>query len=48
MAFFQQSAKGFTLLEVLIALALLSLVAGALYSTFFALTKGRETATASR
>lgn len=39
-------AKGFTLLEVLIALALLSLVAGALYGTFFSLTKGRETATA--
>lgn len=38
---------GFTLLEVLIALALLSLVAGALYGTFFALTKGRKTATAS-
>lgn len=39
-------SSGFTLLEVLIALALLSLVAGALYGTFFALTKGRETATA--
>jgi general secretion pathway protein J len=38
--------SGFTLLEVLIALALLSLVAGALYGTFFSLTRGREVATA--
>ena len=45
MAVFQQPA-GFTLLEVLIALALLSLVAGALYATFFSLVRGRETATA--
>lgn len=40
------AARGFTLLEVLIALALLSLVAGALYGTFFSLTAGREAATA--
>jgi general secretion pathway protein J len=46
MVVFQQPAGGFTLLEVLIALALLSLVAGALYGTFFSLTAGREAATA--
>ncbi len=40
------AARGFTLLEVLIALALLSLVAGALYGTFFSLTAGREAAIA--
>ena len=40
------AARGFTLLEVLIALALLSLLAGALYGTFFSLTAGREAATA--
>ena len=40
------AARGFTLLEVLIALALLSLLAGALYGTFFSLTAGREAAPA--
>jgi len=37
--------KGFTLIEVLIALALLSILAGTLYSTYFTLIKGRESAT---
>jgi general secretion pathway protein J len=37
---------GFTLLELLIALALLTLLAGTLYGTYFSLTAGRETATA--
>jgi general secretion pathway protein J len=36
--------KGFTLLEVLIALALLGVLAGALYGTYFSLIKGREAA----
>lgn len=35
---------GFTLLEVLIALALLGVLAGALYGTYFSLIKGREAA----
>ncbi|HEY5974835.1 MAG TPA: type II secretion system protein GspJ [Geobacteraceae bacterium] len=37
---------GFTLLELLIALTLLTLLAGTLYGTYFSLTAGRETATA--
>lgn len=37
---------GFTLLELLIALALLTLLAGTLYGTYFSLTAGREAATA--
>jgi general secretion pathway protein J len=36
--------RGFTLLEILIALALLGVLAGTLYSTYFALIKGRESA----
>ena len=36
--------KGFTLIEVLIALALLGVLAGTLYSTYFTLIKGRESA----
>jgi general secretion pathway protein J len=40
------SCGGFTLLEVLIALALLAIVAGALYGTYFSLTAGRDAATA--
>jgi len=36
--------KGFTLLEVLLALALLGVLAGALYGTYFSLIKGREAA----
>ena len=36
--------NGFTLLEVLIALALLGVLAGTLYSTYFTLIKGRESA----
>ena len=36
--------KGFTLIEVLIALALLGILAGTLYSTYFTLIKGRESA----
>jgi len=38
------SSKGFTLLEILIALALLALLAGALYGSYFSLIKGRESA----
>ena len=38
---------GFTLLEVLIALALLAILSGALYATFFSLTKGRDAASSS-
>ena len=38
--------RGFTLLEVLIALALLTVVAGALYGTYFSVYTGRETAAA--
>jgi general secretion pathway protein J len=37
--------KGFTLLEVLVGLALLSLLAAALYGTYFSLMRARETAT---
>lgn len=40
-------ASGFTLLEVLLALALLSLMAAALYGTFFSLAKGSEAARGS-
>lgn len=36
--------KGFTLLEVLIALALLAILSAALYGTWFSLVRGRETA----
>lgn len=38
------SRSGFTLLEVLVALALLGILAGALYGTYFSLIKGRESA----
>jgi general secretion pathway protein J len=38
------SNKGFTLLEVLVALALLVILSGALYGTYFSLMRGRETA----
>ena len=38
--------NGFTLLEVLIALALLTVLAGALYGTYFSVTSGRDRATA--
>lgn len=38
--------KGFTLLELLIALALLAILSAALYGTYFSLMRGRETATA--
>jgi len=37
---------GFTLLELLVALALLVILVTALYGTFFALTRGRDAATA--
>jgi general secretion pathway protein J len=40
----QSGANGFTLLEVLLALALLGVLAGALYGTYFSLIKGRESA----
>jgi len=38
------SRRGFTLLEILIALALLGVLAGALYGSYFSLIKGRESA----
>jgi general secretion pathway protein J len=38
------SAKGFTLLELLVALALLVILSGALYGTYFSLMRGRDTA----
>jgi len=38
--------KGFTLLELLIALALLAILSAALYGTYFSLMRGREVATA--
>jgi prepilin-type N-terminal cleavage/methylation domain-containing protein len=38
--------KGFTLLEVLVAMALLVILSAALYGTFFSLMRGRETAVA--
>jgi general secretion pathway protein J len=38
--------KGFTLLEILIALLLLVIICGALYGTFFSLIRGREIAVA--
>ncbi len=40
------SVKGFTLLELLLALALLAILCGALYGTYFALMRGREMAVA--
>lgn len=43
-SFYKNSRKGFTLLELLIALALLGVLAGALYGTYFSLIKGRESA----
>jgi len=41
---YRTARTGFTLLEVLIALALLGVLAGALYGTYFTLLKGREAA----
>lgn len=41
---YRRSRRGFTLLEILIALALLGVLAGALYGTYFSLIKGRESA----
>lgn len=38
-----RSQAGFTLLEVLIALALLAVIASAVYGTYFTLFKGKET-----
>ncbi|HEX9022362.1 MAG TPA: type II secretion system protein GspJ [Geobacteraceae bacterium] len=40
------SVKGFTLLELLLALALFAILCSALYGTYFALMRGRETASA--
>jgi general secretion pathway protein J len=39
-----RSKRGFTLLEVLIALALLVILSGALYGTYFSLMRGRDMA----
>jgi general secretion pathway protein J len=39
-----RSKKGFTLLEVLIALTLLVILSGALYGTYFSLMRGRDMA----
>jgi general secretion pathway protein J len=39
-----RSKKGFTLLEVLIALVLLVILSGALYGTYFSLMRGRDMA----
>ncbi len=44
MSSMSQSKNGFTLLEVLIALALLVILSGALYGTYFSLMRGREVA----
>lgn len=38
--------RGFTLLELLLAMALLVIISAALYGTYFALMRGRETAVA--
>jgi general secretion pathway protein J len=38
-----KTAAGFTLLEVLVALALLAIIASALYGSYFTLMKGKET-----
>lgn len=40
------SSGGFTLLELLLAMALLVLISATLYGTYFTLVRGRETATA--
>ncbi len=40
------SCGGFTMLELLVAISLLAILATALYGTFFALTSGRDRATA--
>ena len=40
------SADGFTLLELLVAMSLLVIIVGALYGTYFALVRGRDTAVA--
>ena len=41
---YRSSRKGFTLLEILVALALLGVLSGSLYGTYFSLIKGRESA----
>ena len=46
MSSINRNCNGFTLIEVLIALMLLALVAGALYGTYFSISAGREAATA--
>ncbi len=38
------SSRGFTLLEVLVALALLGIISAALYGTYFSLMRGRDAA----
>ncbi|MBT0664034.1 prepilin-type N-terminal cleavage/methylation domain-containing protein [Geobacter pelophilus] len=42
-----KGAAGFTLLEVLVALALLAIIASALYGSYFTLFKGKETTVAA-
>lgn len=42
LAIFQQPAKGFTLLEVLIAVVLLGILVAALYGSYFTVLKARE------
>jgi len=41
---FRKNEKGFTLLEILIALVLLALLSGALYGTYFSVIRGSEAA----
>jgi general secretion pathway protein J len=40
----RESCRGFTLLEVLVALALLAIISAALYGTYFSLMRGRDAA----
>ncbi|MDD2336448.1 MAG: type II secretion system protein GspJ [Geobacteraceae bacterium] len=44
MTFFRKSNRGFTLLELLVALVLLVILSGALYGTYFSVMRGSEAA----